>query len=132
MSFSVNLLAVLVAAIAAFAFGAVWYTALSKQWLAALGKTREQLNVGFTPFIWSVVVELVMAFVLAVLIGNLPGGITITTGLTVGLLAWVGFVATTLILNHRYEGLSWSLTILDSGHLLGVLLIQGAVIGVFG
>ena len=132
MSFSVNLLAVLVAAIAAFAFGAVWYTALSKQWLAALGKTREQLNVGFTPFIWSVVVELVMAFVLAVLIGNLPGGITITTGLTVGLLAWVGFVATTLILNHRYEGLSWSLTILDSGHLLGVLLIQGAVIGLFG
>ena len=132
MSFSVNLLAVLVAAIAAFAFGAVWYTALSKQWLAALGKTREQLNVGFTPFIWSVVVELVMALVLAVLIGNLPGGITITTGLTVGLLAWVGFVATTLILNHRYEGLSWSLTILDSGHLLGVLLIQGAVIGLFG
>ena len=132
MSFSVNLLAVLVAAIAAFAFGAVWYTALSKQWLAALGKTREQLNVGFTPFIWSVVVELVMAFVLAVLIGNLPGGITVTTGLTVGLLAWVGFVATTLILNHRYEGLSWSLTILDSGHLLGVLLIQGAVIGLFG
>ena len=132
MSFSVNMLAVLVAAIAAFAFGAVWYTAFSKQWLAALGKTREQLNVGFTPFIWSVVVELVMAFVLAVLIGNLPGGTTITTGLTVGLLAWVGFVATTLILNHRYEGLSWSLTILDSGHLLGVLLIQGAVIGLFG
>ncbi|MEO5805309.1 DUF1761 domain-containing protein [Devosia sp.] len=132
MSFSVNWLAVVVATVAAFAFGAVWYTTLSKQWLAALGKTREQLNVGFTPFIWSVVVELIMAYVLAVLLGNLPGGITIATGITVGVIAWVGFVATTLIMNHRYEGMSWALTIIDSGHLLGVLAIQGLVIGLFG
>ncbi len=132
MSFSVNFLAVVLASVAAFAFGAVWYTVLSKQWLAALGKTREQLNVGFTPFIWSVVVELIMAYVLAVLVGNLPGGVTISTALTVSLLAWIGFVVTTLTLNHRYEGMSWALTLIDSLHLLGVLVAQGLVIGLFG
>lgn len=132
MVFTVNWLAVIVATIAAFAFGAVWYTTLSKQWLAALGKTRAELNVGNTPFIWSVVVELIMAIVLATLIANLPGGVTVGSGITVGIIAWVGFVITTLILNHRYEGMSWSLTLLDGGHLLGVLIIQGLVIGLFG
>lgn len=132
MTYSVNGLAVVVATIAAFAFGAAWYMTLSKQWMAALGKTPDQLDVGYTPFIWSVVVELIMAYLLAVLLANLPGGVSVGTGITVGLIAWVGFVATTLILNHRYEGLSWALTLLDGGHLLGVLIIQGVIIGLFG
>ena len=36
-------LAVLVAAVAGFAFGAVYYMSLSRQWLAAVGKTKEEL-----------------------------------------------------------------------------------------
>ena len=35
----INYIAVLVAAVAAFAFGAVYYMALSGPWMAALGKT---------------------------------------------------------------------------------------------
>ena len=37
--FAVNWLAVIVAIIASMALGFVWYMALSKQWLAAIGKT---------------------------------------------------------------------------------------------
>lgn len=132
MRFDVNWLAVIVAAIASFAFGAVWYMSLSKQWLAALGKTREQLNVGYTPFIWSIVVELVMAYFLALITPSLTGGITVTGTMLVGAHMWLGFVITTLIMNHRYEGMKWSLTIIDGLHLLGVLLVQGLVLGLFG
>ena len=129
---AVNWLAVILATVASFAFGAAWYMGLSRQWLAALGRTRQQLNVGNTPFIWSVVVELVMAYFLALLIAPLMGQITVTGGLIVGAHLWFGFVLTSMILNHRYEGMKWSLTVIDSLHLLGVLLIQGLVIGLFG
>ena len=43
-----------------------------------------------------------------------------------------GFVLTSMIMNHSYEGMKWSLTLIDSLHLLGVLLIQGVVTGLFG
>ncbi|SEQ25028.1 Protein of unknown function [Devosia sp. YR412] len=130
--FAVNWLAVILATLAAFAFGAVWYMGLSKQWLAAVGKTREQLNVGYTPFIWSVLVELVMAYFIATLTPAILGEITVANGLIVAAHLWFGFVLTSMIMNHRYEGMKWSLTLINSLHLLGVLLIQGAVIGVFG
>jgi len=129
---AVNWLAILLATLAAFAFGAAWYMGLSRQWLDALGKTREQLQVGFTPFIWSFAVELVMAYFIAVFTPALMGTVNLGAGALVGLLCWLGFVITTLIMNHRYEGMKWSLTAIDGFHLLGVLVIQGAVIGLFG
>ena len=130
--FAVNWLAVVLATVASFAFGAAWYMGLSRQWLAALGKTRDQLNVGYTPFIWSVLVELVMAYFLALLTPALLGEVTVVGGLIVAAHMWLGFVITSLIMNHRYEAMSWRLTLIDGGHLLGVLVIQGVVIGIFG
>ena len=130
--FAVNWLAVVLAAIASFAFGAVWYMSLSNQWLAALGKTRQQLQVGNKPFIWSIAMELVLAYFIALLTPALTGEVTIVSGMVVGAHMWLGFVITTLILNHRYEGMRWSLTIIDGLHLLGVLVIQGLVTGRFG
>ncbi|MBJ3786509.1 DUF1761 domain-containing protein [Devosia sediminis] len=130
--FAVNWLAVVLAAIAAYAFGAVWYMALSKQWLVALGKTKDQLQVGYTPFIWSFVVELVMAYFIALLTPLLMGEISVGAGVLVGVHMWFGFVLTTLIMNHRYEGMKWSLTVIDGLHILGVLVIQGVVIGLLG
>jgi hypothetical protein len=37
----VNYLAILIATVAGFAFGAAYYMSLSKPWLAAIGKTKE-------------------------------------------------------------------------------------------
>lgn len=130
--FAVNWLAVVLATVASFAFGAAWYMGLSRQWLAALGRTREELDVGYTPFVWSVVVEFVMAYFIALLTPALLGEVTVVGGMIVGAHMWFGFVLTSMIMNHRYEGMKWSLTVIDSLHLLGVLVIQGAVIGVFG
>ena len=44
----------------------------------------------------------------------------------------ISFVITSMIINHRYQGAKWSLTIIDGGYLFGVLLVQGLVIGLFG
>jgi hypothetical protein len=37
-----NLVSILVAAVAAWIFGGIYYTALSKPWMAAQGRTLEQ------------------------------------------------------------------------------------------
>ena len=129
---AVNWLSVILAVVASFAFGAAWYMGLSRQWMAALGKTRDELQVGYTPFAWSVVVELVMAYFLALFTPLLMGGMSIGAAVQAAVLLWLGFVLTTMIMNHRYEGMKWSLTVIDSLHVLGVLVIQGVVIGLFG
>jgi hypothetical protein len=86
----------------------------------------------YTPFIWSALLLFVMAYFIALLTPALLGEITITNGLIVGAHMWLGFVITAMIINHRYEGAPWSRTIIDGGYLLGVLLIDGVVIGLFG
>jgi len=131
--FAVNWLAVIVATIASFALGAAWYMILSKQWLAAIGKTRDQINSkDFTPYIWSIAVQLVMAYFIALLTPALFGATTVVNGLLCGAHMWLGFVITSMIQNHRYEGAPWSRTLIDGGYMLAVLLVQGLVIGLFG
>jgi hypothetical protein len=130
-----NYLAILIAAIAAFGWGAAYYMTLSKPWLAAVGMTREQLGEKRSPapFIISFVAELVMAWVLAGTLGHLgPGQVTLKNGIVSALFLWLGFVVTTIFVNNAYPGRKYSLSVIDSIHWLGVLLIQGAVIGGMG
>ena len=130
-----NYLAVLIAALAAYAWGTLYYMTLSKQWLAAVGMTKEQLGEKRSPvpFIISFVALLVMAWVLAGTLGHLgPGQVTLKNGIVSALFLWLGFVVTTVFVNNAYPGRKYSLSVIDSIHWLGVLVIQGAVIGGMG
>ncbi len=132
-----NYWAIVVAAAASFLFGGVWYGVLAKPWMAALGKTEAEIKSAGRPmpllFGITIVAQLIMAWVLAGLIGHLGAGqVTLRTGLISGAFVWLGFVATALAVNHGYQGNKWSLTVIDGGHWLGVLLIQGAAIGLIG
>jgi uncharacterized membrane protein len=131
--FAVNWLAVIVAGVVSMAFGAAWYMLLSRQWLAGIGKTREQLNPNdWTPFAISFGVQLVMAYFIALLTPTLFGETTVWTGVLCGVHMWVGFVMTFLIMNHRYQGAPWRLTWIDGGYGLAIVVIHGIVIGLFG
>jgi hypothetical protein len=130
-----NYLAILIAAVAAFAWGAAYYMTLSKQWLVAAGMTKEQLDQKRSPvpFVISFVALLVMAWVLAGTLGHLgPGQVTIKNGIISGLFLWLGFIATTVFVNNAYPGRKYSLSVIDSIHWLGVVVVEGAVIGAFG
>lgn len=126
-----NYLAILVAAVAGFAWGAAYYMTLSKQWLAAVGKVEP--NRSATPFVISFVALVVMAFVLSGAIGHLgPGNVTVKNGIISGLILWAGFIATTVFVNNAYPGRKYLLSVIDSIHWLGVVVIQGAIIGALG
>lgn len=123
-----NYLAVLVAAVLAFGFGAAYYGVLSKPWMKASRVDPENGPPLAPLLVTSFVCELVMAFVLAALIAGL-GAAGLGAGIATGFLVWLGFMATTTVINQRYEGFGWDLSIIDAGHWLGVALIMGAIIG---
>lgn len=131
----INYIAVLAAGAAGFAFGAGYYTLLAKAWVAATGKTEEDLKADFSPLIFVVtgICQLVIAFVLAGVIGHLgDGAVSVGNSLISAVFIWAGFVVTTMIVNHSFQGQKQSLTLIDGGHWLGVLLVQGLTIGLIG
>jgi hypothetical protein len=135
----INYLAVFIAGLTAFGFGAVFYITLSRPWMNAMGWSSEQqaamkqggMNTGTAPFVVSIVANLVMAWVLAGVIGHM-GAITVRSGLISGAFVWFGFVITTMSVNYAFGGRKATLTVIDGAHWLGVLLVMGAVIGAFG
>ena len=127
----------LLAAAAAWAFGAAYYTALGKIWLGAQGLTQETLLAergkrsalkNAFPFILSFVAEVVIAWVLCGMMMHM-GMTGVRAGMISGAFVWFGFVLTTIAVNNAYPFRSWKLTVIDAGHWLGVFLIIGAVIG---
>ncbi len=131
--FAVNWLAILLATVASMGLGIVWYMVLARQWLAATGRMREEIDAADrSPFVWSLIVQLVTAYFLALTTPLLFGAATVQNGLLCAAHMWLGFVITTMIQGHRYGGRPWRLTIIDGGYMLGMLLLQGAIIGVFG
>ncbi|OQW52583.1 DUF1761 domain-containing protein [Candidatus Raskinella chloraquaticus] len=134
----ISYVAILVAAVAAWVFGAAYYMALSRPWMAAAGLSKDMIapqgkGPSPLPFILSFIGELVMAFVLAGAIGHLgPGQVTLRNGLISGTILWAGFILTTTIITNSYQRKPWSLSLIDSLHWLGVMLVMGAIIGGFG
>ena len=129
-----NYLPILLAALAAFGWGAIYYMTLSKQWLAVVGMTKEQMQSrSAAPFVISFIALVVMSWVLAGTLGHLgPGQVTIKNGIISGLFLWLGFIVTTVFVNNAYPGRKYSLSVIDSIHWLGVVVIEGAVIGAMG
>jgi len=135
-----NMIAVLIAAVAAWIFGAIYYSILGKAWLAAQGETPESMKAKnanksgiakAAPFIISFVAEIVMAAALQGILFHSAMD-TMRQGIIAGALTWLGFIVTTLAVNNAYPGRKFMLTVIDAGHWLGVMLIIGAVIGAGG
>jgi hypothetical protein len=127
----ISYVAVIVAAVAGFIVGAAWYTVLAKPWMAAAGKTKDSRKPGPGPFLTSAVALLVMAYVLAGSIGHL-GEVTLINGVISGAIVWAGFVATSMAVNYAFKGAPLSLSLIDGGHWLVVLVVMGAIIGGIG
>ncbi|MBM3583535.1 MAG: DUF1761 domain-containing protein [Alphaproteobacteria bacterium] len=134
----INYIAVIVAAIAGFAFGSVYYMVLGKRWTAALGKTEAEIKgagktMPVVPMLIALVAQFMMAYLLAGVLGHLGlAHMTVRGGVITGMFLWGGFVVTTMAVNYAFQGSRRALWFIDAGHWLGVLVVQGLVIGAFG
>ena len=131
----INYLAIVIAAVAAFVFGGIYYHLLAEHWMKAVGHSKKNLpkKKSSTPLIITFIAELIMAWVLAGLIGHLgPGQVTVKNGIVSGAFVWLGLVATTIVVNNAFGKRKPMLSTIDAAHWLAVLLIMGAIIGAFG
>ena len=128
---------------ASLAGSSSWYTVLSKPWLAALGETPDSLKARraviagtvhmWLPFALSFVADIVMAWMLAGVLGHLgPGQVTLRNGVISAAFLWFGFVITTMLVNNAFPGRRYLLTLIDGGHWLAAMLVMGAIVGGWG
>lgn len=130
-----NYLAVLAAAAGGFVFSSAYYMTLGNQWMAATGKSEETLKEGgmTRPMIISAIAQLIMAYMLAGVLGHLgPEQMSIKGGLTTAAFVWFGFGITIVAVNYAWQRATMALTIIDGAHWLGVLLVQGLILGAMG
>jgi hypothetical protein len=136
---AINYMAVAIAGVAGWFVGAGWYGAFGKQWMAALGWTEADCtgpdgkrHMPMGPMVLSVIANLIMALMLAGVTGHIVPRPTIVAGIASGALVWFGFVVTTMAVNNAFSKRTLALTLIDGGHWLAVLVVQGAVLGLFG
>jgi hypothetical protein len=138
MSFAgINYVAVVVAASVAWIFGGIWYRLLAKPWMSAHGFTPAQVRAhhgnyaAMWPLVISFAADLVMAWVLAGLLGHL-GNLNVKNGVISAVFVWIGFVITTLAVNNIFGMRRHILIAIDGAHWLGAMLLMGAIIGGWG
>jgi hypothetical protein len=133
MSLDVNWLAVIVAAVATFVLGGVWYGPLfGKVWRAADGRPDPDPTQAKHPaFVYglSFALMLIAAAVLAVALGPDP---TIPRSFIVGLVVGVGWVATSFGVNYLFAGRRLALFAVDAGYNVVLFALMGLIIGLFG
>jgi Protein of unknown function (DUF1761) len=114
--------AILLAATGGYIVGAFWYWGFSKLWMEMQGFTPESLKSSTS-----------VATALAGVVGHLGvGEVTLTNAVISAFLLWFGFIAMTLAANYCFGGRPLKLYLIDAGHWLAVLLVQGIVIGAMG
>ena len=137
---TVNWLSIVAAAVAAWLFGGIYYSATSKFWLAAQGKTMEQCQAEqaaksgvakVAPFIVVFIAEIIIAWALYGLLVHM-NAFTLRGGVISAVLCWFGFVVTTLTSNYAFYGRRPMLSVIDSVAWLGAFVIIGAIVGWMG
>jgi hypothetical protein len=119
---------VIVAALAAYAFGAFWYMVMAKPWMAAAGLSNEMVNrKNPMPYIISLVSVVIVAGMMRYIFTS--GGISTLgngaiSGLGLGLFIAVPWIAT----NNGFAQRPATLTLIDGTYVTVGCTIIGAVL----
>ena len=125
-----NWVAIVIAAIAQFIIGWIWYGPLfGKTWMSMMGMSQQSMSregMGKTMTL-TFIGSLVTAAVLSMLVGWM-GAKTLGAGIAAGFWAWLGFVATVTLGGVLFAKMSWNLYILNNAYQLVSLAVMGAIL----
>lgn len=126
-----NWLAVILAGLAYFVLGAVWYSNLlfGKQYRAALGVTEEASTPPAGPLIVNLIGWLVAALGMGLLATAL-GAEGFAEGAALGIVVWFGFVFTNQVVNDVYQGNKMDLAKINGPYNLLGFVIMGVILAV--
>ena len=135
MDITMNYLAVLVAGVAVFVLGALWYMPLfGKAWREARGITEQmaaegQKDMGKTLAVIAVC-NLVMAWAVAV-VANYMHLYSWMHGVKLGLLFWAGFALTMGLIETMTSRRKMAGFLIDTGYWLVSLLVIGVIVSLW-
>lgn len=129
-----GILAVIVAAAAGFAFGAVWYMALAEPWMKAAGLERgpdgRPRGASAMPFAVAGAAMILVAGMLRHVFA-MAGIDTPMAGLVAGLGAGAFLITPWLAMNYAYAQRPVRLWVIDGGYAIGGPAVIGLVLGLF-
>jgi hypothetical protein len=133
MEVHVNYLAVLIAAIANYAFAVIWYAVIfGKVWQKLTGITEMKPAPMNTVLVF--IGSLILSYVLyhSIVFGdayvNMRG---IGGGLMGGFFGWLGYIAPITLSTKLYEKKPWGLWLLDNAFWLLSLLVMGTILSLW-
>lgn len=129
---NLNWLAIIVAALSAFALGGLWYSPLMfvKRWMKETGiipDPNRRTNMGKI-FGLSFLLSLIASFFLAMFIGAKAGA---GFGAMAGFMAGLGWVFTFMGIIYLFESRTFVHFLINAGYSVLSLTIMGAIIGVW-
>lgn len=123
--------AVVIAALATFVVGGLWYSPLlfAKPWIRVNGFSAADLQrqSRVRAFAGSAVLALIMSLNLALFLADEKTDLT--WGLAAGGLAGVGWVAAGLGMTALFENRSWTYIAINAGYHVVSFLVMGAILG---
>ena len=134
----VNVLAVFVGALAAFAVGSVWYSSalFSKPWQRELGLKESPMSdpkakAGLPMMLGAdLALTLILGLGLAILM-NLLGVESLGGGVAMGAFVAIFFSAVTTGIHYVFERRSLKLFLINAGYVLVMGIVLGGIIGVW-
>ena len=126
--------AVLVAGIAGWMFGAAWYMTLAKPWVEAAGievdDNGKPTNDSALPYILSAIAMIIVAGMMRHTFAS-SGIETLGKGFITGLGIGLFFISPWIMINNAYGGRPFKLTIIDGGYATFGCAIIGLVLTFF-
>jgi hypothetical protein len=129
----VDYIAVVIAAVAAFFWTLFYYFTLFKYWREAAGWSAGEVKgrTSRASYVMTFVGLVIMSWTFAGPLSHL-GAVPMTakSGAIDAAFIWLGFIAPIIAVNNVIGGRKYMLSVIDGIHWLGVLMIEGAFIGV--
>jgi len=131
---NINLVAVLVAALASFLLGWLWYSPVlfANVWMKALGKTKEDMMKGGRQAMFKGMgISFLQAIIVAVAIAhffNLGGGTTIGMAIETALICWFAFVVMLDLVTRTYEQSNITLFYIHVGYRLFEFIVIALIL----
>lgn len=126
----INWLSVIIATVAAFAIGGLWYSPVlfGKTWQKEIKLSDDEIKKTNMPLIFglSFVLNFISAIILDLFIGKQG---TVGFGLMAGLFVGIGWIATSLGVNYLFARKSLSLFLIDAFYFIVYFAVMGVILG---
>lgn len=133
----INYWAVVLATLSSMVVGSIWYTpkVFGDRWMRLAKVTPDRKgSSAIVPIVVTVLVSFITAWVLAgatAISWHFYGGEYWWNAIVTAVVLWAGFTAARFITHDAFEGRPSSLTVLNIGHELLLMLIMAVIIGVW-